>query len=123
MITIASLTIAYARPLIHFFVNDPSPSVVTLATEYIRIVGPSLILMGLGIAMARALDGSGNTVPGMVINLITLWFIEVGIGYLLSRQFGMGPTGVWWGRSVAGFTNGLLFLFWFRRGKWKEIKV
>ena len=33
---------------------------------------------------------------------------------------GLGVIGVWWGRAIANLANGLLFAFWFRRGKWKE---
>ena len=102
---------------------DPTPAVVSLGINFIHIVGPSLVLMGVGIVMARALDGAGNTVPAMVINLITLWCIEVGAGYALSRWLRLGPTGVWWGRAIAQFSNGLLFAFWFWRGKWKEKEV
>jgi Na+-driven multidrug efflux pump len=32
----------------------------------------------------------------------------------------MGITGVWWGQAIANLANGLLFAFWFLRGKWKE---
>jgi putative MATE family efflux protein len=123
ILLIASLTIAFARPLINFFISEPTPEVVTLGVEYIHVVGPSLVLMAVGIVMARALDGAGNTMPAMVINLITLWGVEVGVGYVLSRWLGLGPTGVWWGRGIAGFANGLLFAFWFWRGKWKEQEV
>ena len=123
MIIVASLTITFAQPLINFFISEPTSRVVTLGIEYIHIVGPSLVLMGVGIVMGRALDGAGNTVPAMVINLITLWGIEVGAGYVLSRWLGLGPIGVWWGRAIAGFANGLFFALWFWRGKWKEKKV
>ncbi len=123
MIVVASLTFAFAEPIIRFFISEPTPDVVALGVQYIHIVSPSLILMGVGIVMARALDGAGNTVPAMVINLLTLWGVEVGVGFVLSRWLGLGPTGVWWGRAIAGLANGVLFAAWFRRGKWKEKKV
>jgi putative MATE family efflux protein len=123
MIVVASLTFAFAEPIIRFFISNPTAEVVALGVEYIHIVSPSLILMGIGIVMARALDGAGNTMPAMVINLLTLWLVEVGVGFVLSRWLGLGPTGVWWGRAISGFANGLLFAIWFKRGKWKEKKV
>jgi Na+-driven multidrug efflux pump len=75
--------------------------------------------MAVGIVLGRGFDGAGNTVPAMAINLITLWGVEVGLAFVLSRWAGMGATGVWWGRAAAGLANGLLFAVWFKRGKWK----
>jgi Na+-driven multidrug efflux pump len=109
--------------LIRFFVKDPTPEVLALGIDYLHIVAPSLLAMAVGIVLARGFDGAGNTVPAMVVNLISLWGIEVGFSYILSRVLGMGPTGVWWGRATAGVANGLLFAVWFRRGRWKEVEV
>jgi Na+-driven multidrug efflux pump len=108
---------------LHFFINNPTPEVMDLGIKYLHIVGPSLILMAVGVVLARSFDGAGNTVPAMVVNLVTLWGIEVGIGYVLSRWAGLGPVGVWWGRGIAGLANGLMFAIWFRQGKWKQRKV
>jgi len=117
------LIFTFAPNLVNLFVKDPTLEVVTLGTSYLRIVSPSLLLMTLGIVMARALDGAGDTVPAMVVNLISLWGVEVGAAYLLSTHFGLGAVGIWWGRAIAGVVNGLLFTLWFRRGTWKEREV
>jgi len=114
---------AFAPALIKFFVRDATPEVVDLGSEYLYIVAPSLLAMAIGIVLARGFDGAGNTVPAMVVNLITLWGVEVGAAYVLSRWLGMGATGVWWGRSLAGLANGLLFVLWFRRGRWKQQQI
>lgn len=119
----AAVVVALAPTLIHFFISEPTPDVLALGTEFIYIVVPSLLAMAVGVILARGFNGAGNTVPPMMINLITLWGIEVAAAFILSRWFGMGATGVWWGRSIAGFANGLLFIIWFRRGKWKEQRV
>jgi putative MATE family efflux protein len=122
-IIIVALVFVSASALIDFFVADATPEVLEIGTAYLQIVAPSLLAMAAGIVLGRGFDGAGNTVPAMVVNLITLWGVEVGFAYVLSRWLGMGATGVWWGRSMAGFANGLLFAVWFRRGKWKEKEV
>ena len=108
-----------ARPLIGFFIQDASDEVLDIGANYLLIVAPSLLAMAVGIVLGRGFDGAGNTVPAMVINLITLWGVEVGLAFVLSRWAGMGASGVWWGRAASGLANGLLFAIWFKRGKWK----
>jgi len=54
---------------------------------------------------------------------LTLWGLEVPVAFALSRWTGLGATGVWWGRAVANVANGLVFAFWFRRGRWKHRDV
>jgi putative MATE family efflux protein len=122
-VLVVAVVMALAPVLVRFFVKDATSEVVNLGVDYLHIVAPSLLAMSIGIVLARGFDGAGNTVPAMVVNLVTLWGIEVGFAYVLSRWLDMGPTGVWWGRSLAGFANGLLFVIWFRRGKWKHQEV
>jgi putative MATE family efflux protein len=117
------LIFTFAPALVRFFVKDATPAVLTLGTQYLRIVSPSLLFSALGIVMARALAGAGNTVPAMIVNLVSLWGVSVGVSYLLSTTFGLGAVGIWWGRAISSVVNGLMFAFWFRRGKWKHQKV
>ncbi|TEU10993.1 MAG: MATE family efflux transporter [Anaerolineales bacterium] len=111
----------FARPLVAFF--DPTPEVADLGAEYLRIVAPSLILSAVGVVLARAFDGAGNTVPAMFVNLLTLWGMEAPLSYGLAQGTALGITGVWVGRALANLANGLLFAFWFRLGRWKRKEV
>jgi putative MATE family efflux protein len=110
-----------AHSLVTLF--DSSPEVVAYGTECLRVVAPSLIASGVGVVLARGFDGAGNTVPAMAINLLTLWGLEIPVALFLTRWVGLGASGVWWGRAVANLANGLVFAFWFSRGRWKKWEV
>jgi putative MATE family efflux protein len=116
----AALTM-FAPALISLF--DPTPQVVALGTECLRVVAWSMIASSVGAVLARGFDGAGNTVPAMAINLISLWGMEIAVAFGLSRWLGLGVTGVWWGRAIANAANGLLFAFWFRLGRWKQREI
>ena len=111
----------FARPLVGLF--DPTPQVVDMGAECIRIVVPTLVFSALGIVLGRGFDGAGDTVPAMVVNLFTLWGIEVTLSYGFAKWVGLGITGIWWGRAMANIANGLLCAVWFRLGRWKRREV
>jgi putative MATE family efflux protein len=110
-----------AEPIIALF-ND-TPEVVALGAEALRIFGIGYAFSAIGSVLARAFDGAGNTVPAMVINLLTLWGIQIPLAWILSQLLGLGTTGLWAGISAANVANGLIFAFWFRRGRWKQRQV
>ena len=59
----------------------------------------------------------------MMVNLLTLWGVEVPMTYALSQWLGLDLTGVWMGISLANASNGLLYIYWFRKGRWKRQEV
>jgi Na+-driven multidrug efflux pump len=121
MLTVAILLFVFARPLIASF--DATPEVVAIGVTCARIIGLSIVLDGIGFVLGRGMDGAGNTLPAATINLLTLWALQIPAAFALSRWLGLGLTGIWLGRALANTANGLLFITWFRRGKWKEREV
>ena len=121
MAVVSALLFVFARPLVTVF--DATPEVVAYGAECLRVVAPTLAASAIGVVLARCFDGAGNTVPAMVVNLLSLWATEIPVAVGFSRWLGMGASGVWWGRAVANLVNGLLFAYWFTRGRWKERDV
>jgi putative MATE family efflux protein len=115
------LLFIFARPLISFF--DPTPEVVAIGVQCLRIVAPSLMISAFGIALGRSFDGAGDTVPAMLVNLSTLWILEIPAAYGLAKWAGLGVIGIFWGRAIANVANGVAFGFWFKLGRWKRRKV
>jgi Na+-driven multidrug efflux pump len=121
MIVVVAFLFVFSRPLIGLF--DPTPQVVNIGAECLRIVAPSMIPVVAGVVLARGFDGAGDTVPAMVVNLLTLWGMEAPFAYGFAQWLGLGVTGIWWGRLIANVGNGLLFALWFRLGRWKRREV
>ncbi len=118
MLASAVAIVLYAESIVAAF-ND-TPAVVALGAEALRIFSVGYVFSSVGVVMARSLDGAGNTVPAMVINLLTLWGIQIPLAWLLSQALGWGTIGLWAGISAANVANGIVFAVWFRQGRWKE---
>ena len=121
MAVAAGMLTVLAPSLIALF--DPTPRVVAVGAECLRLVAWSEVASAVGVVLARSFAGAGNTVPAMGINLVSLWGMEVVLAWALARGLGWGATGVWWGRALANLANGLLLGLWFRRGRWKKVDV
>jgi putative MATE family efflux protein len=118
MLSFALVCVLFAESIVSAF-ND-TPAVVALGAQALRIFSIGFVFSSVGIVMARAFDGAGNTVPAMVINLITLWGIQIPLAWFLSQVLGLGTRGLWAGISAANVANGCIFAIWFRRGRWKQ---
>ena len=118
MAEMATITTILAPSLIALF--DPTAGVVAHGATYLRIAAWSEVVGAVGAVLARSFDGAGDTLPAMSINLLSLWLVEVTLAWTLSYALGWGATGVWWGRTLANLVNGILFVIWFRRGRWKH---
>ena len=121
MAVCALMIILFAETIISIF--DTTPEVVALGAQALRIFSIGYIFSAAGSVIARAFAGAGNTVPAMVINLLTLWGIQIPLAWLLSQALGWGTTGLWVGISAANVANGFIYAAWFRRGRWKQREV
>jgi putative MATE family efflux protein len=121
MLACAAVIVPLAEPIVAAF-ND-TPEVVALGAQALRIFAIGYVFSALGSVLARGLDGAGNTVPAMLINLLTLWGLQIPLAWILSQVLGWGTTGLWAGISVANVANGLIFALWFGRGRWKQREV
>jgi len=120
MATFAILAFPMASRLVAVF--DATPAVVAYGSAALRVIAVSYLFSALGVVMGRSLDGAGNTVPAMAINVLSLWGLQVPLAYLLAR-IGLGANGIWWGIAIANVANGLLMAYWFHRGGWKHRQV
>jgi Na+-driven multidrug efflux pump len=121
MLICVAVIVPFASPIVAAF--EDSPEVVALGAAALRIFAIGYVFSALGSVLARALDGAGNTMPAMVINLLTLWGIQIPLAWILSQLLGWGTNGLWAGISVANLANGVIFALWFQRGRWKHRQV
>jgi putative MATE family efflux protein len=121
MAAVTLLFVLFARPIIGIFTSDPQ--VRDIGAEALTIIGTGYIFYGVGMVMIQALNGAGDTRTPTAINFFGFWLFQIPLGYLLAKTFGMGPTGAFLALPIAETAIAVAAVYYFRKGKWKEVKV
>ena len=110
-----------ANPIIRFFTQDEA--VVAYGVRALRIMGAGYIFYGIGMVMTQALNGAGDTRTPTIINFICFWMFQIPLAYILSEGIGLQSTGAFLAIPIAESLIALLAWYYFKKGRWKEIKV
>lgn len=121
MALVSLVFLFFANPIIGFFSNVPE--VQSIAVEALKIIAAGYVFYGIGMVMANAFNGAGDTWTPTWINLVCFWFFQIPLAYILAQYFKMGPTGVFIAVPVAETAITLTAFVLFKRGKWKMMKV
>ncbi len=115
------LFLLFAGPIIHIF--TPDPAVQAYGVQALQIIGTGYIFYGIGMVMTQALNGAGDTRTPTIINFAGFWLFQIPLAYLLAKGLNWKVEGVFWAIPIAETAIAVAAWFYFRRGKWKEIKV
>jgi putative MATE family efflux protein len=113
--------IIFPTQMARLFVSDPQ--VVDLAAWYLRIVAISEPGLALVFTLSGGLQGAGDTRSPLYISIFGLWLFRIPLAYTLGVVLGWGAVGAWTAMTIDTFVRGGLYLFRFRQGKWKYMKV
>ena len=115
------LFLFFANPIIRFFTQDEA--VVAFGVRALQIMGAGYIFYGIGMVMTQALNGAGDTRTPTIINFVCFWLFQIPLAYFLAAGIGLKATGAFIAIPVAETMIALLAWYYFKRGKWKEVKV
>jgi putative MATE family efflux protein len=115
------LFLLFASPIISIFTSEPE--VHRFGVLSLQIIGSGYIFYGIGMVMIQALNGAGDTKTPTWINFAGFWLFQIPMGYLLAKTFGLGPLGAFIAIPVAESVIALTAWYYFKKGKWKEVKV
>ena len=99
------------------FVDDPE--VIELGRTMFRITTPSVFVFGFLMVLLGSFQGSGYTMPVMILNMSRLWVLRIPGAYLLAYTFGLGPLGIWWSMFISNTAVTIAGWLWFKKGTWK----
>ncbi len=117
-----SLIFLFFAPLIiSFFTQEIS--VAAYAISAVRLISSGFLFYGIGMVMANAFNGAGDTRTPTVINLFGFWFFQIPLAWVLSKTLGMGPLGVFIAVPVAETAISIAAYFMFKKGMWKLKKI
>ena len=115
------LFLFFASPIISIFTNEPE--VHRFAVMALQIIGAGYIFYGIGMVMIQALNGAGDTKTPTWINIVGFWLFQIPFAFLLAKVFKMGPVGAFIAIPVAESVMAMAAYYYFKKGKWKEVKV
>ena len=113
--------IGFAPGLVRLF--DANPAVVSVGTDYLRIVTGFYLFAAASIVLGRSLQGAGDTVSPMVTTILGLWGVQIPLALALPRWCEPPTDGIWYATAAALTVNGLLVLACFAAGRWTRREV
>ena len=121
MIFMGAVFFTFALPFTHIFTHDPH--VVPLAVSYLRIAAVSEPFLALGMILTGALNGAGDTKAPAWAAVVTMWGIRLPLAWVGIFLLSLGAVGAWWSLTISTMLNGLIALWLFKWGRWKQTVV
>lgn len=121
MVALGVIFALFGRALVTVF--GATPEVLDLAGLAVRIGAleqPSLAVL---MVLSGAVRGAGDTRTPMWVSAAGVLLFRVPVVYLFAITFGWGLAGVWLGTALDWATRAVLMAWFYRRGRWKAIRL
>jgi len=106
-----------APHLIGFFV--PNDAVVIAAgARYLHFIAPIFGLISFQIIIGSTLQAAGSTKTAMSLTIISTWFIQIPMIYLLSHFTDLGLDGLWLAFPASAAISVIMYLIVFKHSDW-----
>ncbi|MFC1514149.1 MATE family efflux transporter [candidate division KSB1 bacterium] len=106
---------------ISIFNNDPK--VVSIGSEYIRIMSAGYLFLSISLILTVAMNGAGYTFVPMIIVAVSHLIFRIPAAYILSNPFNIMTGGIWIALSGTFILQGIISVVWFSKGRWKHKKI
>jgi putative MATE family efflux protein len=117
----ASAMMIWAKGVVHIFNNDPNLDAI--AINYLRIAAVGFLFMGPAGVLTSYLNGVGDTMVPLIASLVSMWAVQIPLAWYLPKVGGLGVFGVRWSMAISLALRAVIYLVYFRMGKWKHTKV
>ncbi len=121
MAVVTVLFFVTAPYIIGFFAEKEDTK--KIAIEAMLIISSGYVFYGIGMVMANAFNGAGDTKTPTIINAIGFWLFQIPLAFILSKTLKMGATGAFIAIPVAETAIAIAAFIVFKKGRWKQVKV
>ena len=121
MIVCSVSALLWAESVIRIFNSEPA--LVQLASIFLRIAVTGFLAIGFDSILQQAIAGAGDTIPPMLISLVTIWLVQLPLAFLLPQITELGVRGIRWAMVASLVAGAVSYIAYFRLGRWKRKKV
>ena len=115
------LFLFFSQPIIEIFSSEAE--VIKYGALSLQIIGSAYIFYGIGMVMMAALNGAGDTKTPTYISFFCFWLFQIPLAYFLAKYLDWKSTGAFIAVPIAETLIALIAFYFFKSGKWKEVKV
>ncbi len=102
---------------------NPEPGLIDLASTFLKIQIASYMCNGLMMVMMSVMNSVGDTLIAFIIDLVTMWGIRVPLAVVLPHVANLGVYGVRWALVADTVSSAIIFIIYFKSGRWKKKKI
>ncbi|PKV48324.1 putative MATE family efflux protein [Aquimarina sp. MAR_2010_214] len=121
MAIVSIFYLLFAEAIIRIFSDE------ALIIEYgalsLRVIAAGYVFYAYGMVIIQSFNGAGDTKTPTIINFFCFWIFQLPFAYLAALVFDWGAMGVFLAITFAEVLIAVIGIIWFRKGKWKEVKV
>ena len=121
MVAVSVIYLLFAKTIIGWFSVDPE--VLKYGALSLQIVTIAYFLFAYGMTITMAFNGAGDTRTPTIINFFCFWIFQLPFAYFTAIVLDWGPIGVFVAIALAESLIAVIAIVWFKKGKWKMIKV
>lgn len=111
----------WAEHIIRIF--NTEPDLVELASIFLRIAAAGYAVLGFTTVLQHSISGAGDTLPPMLVTLLTIWVVQIPLAFLLPRVTDLGVYGVRWAIAISMLVGAVAYVTYFRAGRWKRKRI
>ncbi len=100
-------------PKIFFYIFTSDPSLLNIASAYIRIHIFAFPFLAITMICSRALQGMGHGLPGMIANLVRVFVLVIPLAYLFTQVLGYSYLSIAIAIIVGAIVAAAIALTWF----------
>ncbi|GAA0748881.1 MATE family efflux transporter [Gaetbulibacter jejuensis] len=113
--------LVFATHIIELF--NTQPDVVKYGSLCLRVLAAGYIFYAYGMVVIQSFNGAGDTKTPTYINFVCFWLFQLPFAYLTAITLDFGPIGVFASITAAEVLIAIIGIIWFKKGKWKLVKV
>lgn len=113
------ITVFFATPITAVFIPGEA-DVIAIGADYLRIIGPTFLFLGVFRIVQGSFRGSGSTRTAMVFAILSLWVFRLPPAYALLELTNLGASAVWYAIALSNVLSMVVAVLWFLRGTWTE---
>ena len=122
MIFVSIFYLVFAEFILKLFAPGES-EVIKYGALSLRVIAAGYVFYAYGMVIIQAFNGAGDTKTPTIINFFCFWIFQLPVAYLLAISFKLDALGVLLAITTAEAIIALAAIIWFRKGKWKQVKV